>query len=1319
MSATSTITDNIAIGQGALAAAPANILPGHLFAAIRNVGIGTNALAANSGGDSNTAVGYSALFSNTSGLDNTAIGAGALALTTTGYYNTAVGLAALQTNVSGFHNTAIGMGAGRFIADGTTPNQTASDSTYLGYGAFPLAAGGANEIVIGYNAVGNGSNSATLGNTGIARTILNGNVGVGTSTPGARLSIEGASLLGNSATAGFFIATTSATSTFAGPISIPNLAITGNSGILKASTGGYIVNAVPGTDYLTSSTGVTSVSNVDGTLTITPTTGAVIASLNVANPNTWTGLQQFSANASSTQFTSTGNTYLATGGGFTMIGTTTAPYTTQVGSPILSVAGSIQVGKQGNNSNGIDFIRTDGTSGTAYARWVGSSNSVFGISNSSSSGVLRLLVDASNGNSIQLYGKSNVEIARADVATNNFAIGSTSPFARLSVNGASGGTIPLFVIASSTTATASTTALQVSALGNLHMLGGTGIDIGYGIAPPTNGLLVQGNVGIGTTSPYSLLSISNSVSTPANTPLFTIASTTAGTATSTFMTVLANGNVGIGTTSPANSLEVHGNLYADNGGAVTYSVIGTSNVKGTAPGTNDTLFVGTTSANINMRGLFVVVNASSTPATATIQGLNTQVVWSGLANNVSGGAQGGGLRNRITVSNTSVGYGVNQMSGLTIQNAVSGTLATSTNASNYHSEAPSVDTGNLITNFRGFWQRNTSIGAGTLTNSIGVNVESLANGTNNTELLLGTATAPSGNYAIYQADAYTNYFAGKVGIASSTPGALLAVHANNGALYPGNNLFAIGSSTASATTTLFKVDNAGNATFSGPGGTCVINGSGACTSDSRLKKNIEAITGEEALSKLSLISGVTYNWRDPLLSQGQQVGIIAQDVAKAFPQLTGTVETQLNGVTGTYYTVNYAGLVSPLISAVNALNARTGFIRNAAASSTVPALAVDAAGNIGIRTGATNRALSVSGDIGISGTVYADGFALPAGSFASVAANLGFASTSLPSVVLTEDASGIDLYKLATYSLGSLQSISAELLAIGARMDSLEDRIARLEDGSIGMDAAPGTFASSTLASALEGFGAFVREGIAQFGTLVADRFVAAADSAGNSSAGSGMILAGNTAVEIENVYAAPSDKIFVTFTGAVNGGWYLADKKNGSFRIRLEKAQQSDVSFDYFIVGTKGQVATSTAAAVISEEDEAGDSSPANWTPETDIPPPPTGNNGGAGASSPDTLAPVITLAGDAETHLAQGAVWEDPGASASDDRDGDLTPDITKDGAVDTATPGSYTVTYRVADAAGNEAHASRAVTVIAPPVSPAPEEPPAPGPEAEPAP
>jgi hypothetical protein len=54
-----------------------------------------------------------------------------------------------------------------------------------------------------------------------------------------------------------------------------------------------------------------------------------------------------------------------------------------------------------------------------------------------------------------------------------------------------------------------------------------------------------GRIGIGTSSPYALLSVSNSVSTAANTPLFVIASTTGGTATTTVFTVANTGNVTI------------------------------------------------------------------------------------------------------------------------------------------------------------------------------------------------------------------------------------------------------------------------------------------------------------------------------------------------------------------------------------------------------------------------------------------------------------------------------------------------------------------------------------------------------------------------------------------------------------------------------------------------------------------------------------------------------------------------------------------------------------------------------------------------------
>ncbi len=60
----------------------------------------------------------------------------------------------------------------------------------------------------------------------------------------------------------------------------------------------------------------------------------------------------------------------------------------------------------------------------------------------------------------------------------------------------------------------------------------------------------------------------------------------------------------------------------------------------------------------------------------------------------------------------------------------------------------------------------------------------------------------------------------------------------------------------------------------------------------------------------------------------------------------------------------------------------------------------------------------------------------------------------------------------------------------------------------------------------------------------------------------------------------------------------------------------------------------------------------------------------------------------------VEQGTEFTDPGATANDDTDGDVT--VTVSGTVDSATAGVYTLTYNATDAAGNEASAERVVTV-----------------------
>ncbi|MBK8132600.1 MAG: hypothetical protein IPK48_07755 [Gammaproteobacteria bacterium] len=152
-----------------------------------NTANGYFSLYSNTTGNYNTTNGYRSLYSNTTGNYNTANGRESLYSNTTGYNNTANGMYSLFSNTTGYNNTANGYSAGRFIADGTTANATGSNSLFLGYNTKANADGESNQIVIGYDATGAGSNSVVLGNDSITKTLLKGNVGVGTTSPSAQL----------------------------------------------------------------------------------------------------------------------------------------------------------------------------------------------------------------------------------------------------------------------------------------------------------------------------------------------------------------------------------------------------------------------------------------------------------------------------------------------------------------------------------------------------------------------------------------------------------------------------------------------------------------------------------------------------------------------------------------------------------------------------------------------------------------------------------------------------------------------------------------------------------------------------------------------------------------------------------------------------------------------------------------------------------------------------------------------------------------------------------------------------------------------------
>jgi hypothetical protein len=78
------------------------------------------------------------------------------------------------------------------------------------------------------------------------------------------------------------------------------------------------------------------------------------------------------------------------------------------------------------------------------------------------------------------------------------------------------------------------------------------------------------------------------------------------------------------------------------------------------------------------------------------------------------------------------------------------------------------------------------------------------------------------------------------------------------------------------------------------------------------------------------------------------------------------------------------------------------------------------------------------------------------------------------------------------------------------------------------------------------------------------------------------------------------------------------------------------------------------------------------------------------------DNVAPAIVLLGGEEVSITVGSEYEDTGAIATDNVDGELTGQIVVNGVVDMTKAGVYTLIYSVSDAAGNTATATRTVTV-----------------------
>ncbi len=443
--------------------------------------------------------------------------------------------------------------------------------------------------------------------------------------------------------------------------------------------------------------------------------------------------------------------------------------------------------------------------------------------------------------------------------------------------------------------------------------GSGGVQVTRGDASAGANFDVMGKIGIGTTTPWALLS----VSAPNNSSLPELI---VGSSTATSLFVSNSGNVGIGTTTPATALDIVGTLTLENRdytGVPSDIFIqdGSQSLPCAGNGTNgsaNSVFVGGGTTN----------GSGGCPDGSVIIGHGAQTFGSGNSYYqvvIGMGAQTTINQPKDTVigaqaissadNNVAIGYNTKALSSFAIA-VGSGAVASSSNdiaigntARVTGANSASFGYTGIVSNSNSyvFGNPSTLSGFGTPTPLNRIDVSgSAAIGS-----YAGVNTAPTNGLIV----------SGNVGIGTTTPLAKLDVAGANNITTP---LFQLSSVASYATTTEFVVNNNGSANLAG---TLTQN------SDQRLKTNVTNLDASSSLAAVNALNPVTFNWIDPAKSSVPQYGFIAQDVQKIFPSLIAITSPTALTPDGTL-SLNYIDLIAPVVKAIQALSSEIALIEN-------------------------------------------------------------------------------------------------------------------------------------------------------------------------------------------------------------------------------------------------------------------------------------------------------------------------------------------------------------------------------------------------------
>lgn len=213
--------------------------------------------------------------------------------------------------------------------------------------------------------------------------------------------------------------------------------------------------------------------------------------------------------------------------------------------------------------------------------------------------------------------------------------------------------------------------------------------------------------------------------------------------------ILSTGFVGIGTTGPTGPLQVSSTQSIDQAFGIKLSQSHNTATAGTVWG-----------------GTFSTSATHTTGTMNAVQSLFSQAIYAGTS---------------------ASSPAVNALQGAFFRTVVNGTSPTGTVSNGYGFYIDSVAnfaTGSPAVTFtRQFGVAINDQGAGsgtnglTITSAIGFAITNQTTATNVTNLLIGTLTAPSGTYSIYNSSSNQNYFAGNLGIADTSPSTALSIAA--------------------------------------------------------------------------------------------------------------------------------------------------------------------------------------------------------------------------------------------------------------------------------------------------------------------------------------------------------------------------------------------------------------------------------------------------------------------------------------------------------------------------------------------------------------